>query len=240
MQNVGDKINAKSGAWSFGGGVAKVFNNHVSKSVPLYLEGHNIIVDLSEFFVGDKSVVYELGCSTGTLIGKIAKRNYKNQGALFYGVDNEKNMIDYAKKNSKKIISSAKIIFKKANLISMPLKKCDLVICYYTIQFIRPAYRQNVLNKIYQCLNWGGALVMFEKVRGADARFQDILTTLYNEFKLRKGYSCDEIIGKTRSLKGVLEPFSSQANIDMLKRAGFSDVISIQKYLCFEGFLAIK
>ena len=67
-----------------------------------------------------------------------------------------------------------------------------------------------------------------------------MMTTLYNDYKLREGYSPEEIIYKTRSLKGILEPFSTQANFDLLKRAGFTDVISVQKYLCFEGFLAIK
>ena len=64
MSKVGDKIKAVSGAWSFGGSVAKTFDDHVSKSVPLYNEGHEMIVDLSEFFVSKNSVVYELGCST--------------------------------------------------------------------------------------------------------------------------------------------------------------------------------
>lgn len=240
MSKVGDKINAGSGAWSFGGSVAKTFDDHVSKSVPLYNEGHEMIVDLSEFFVSKNSVVYELGCSTGTLISKVADRNSANRKAIFYGIDSEKNMISYAKNHAKKRRQSKKVIFKRNDISKMKFKMCDLVICYYTIQFVRPAFRQNILSKIYQTLNWGGALIMFEKVRGADARFQDILTTLYNEYKLRKGYTCNEIIGKTRSLKGVLEPFSSQANVDMLKRAGFTDVNSIQKYLCFEGFLAIK
>ena len=82
--------------------------------------------------------------------------------------------------------------------------------------------------------------MLFEKVRGADARFQDIFTTLYSDYKLRMGYSPDEIVSKTRSLKGVLEPFSSQGNYDMLKRAGFQDVNTVLKYLSFEGVLAIK
>jgi tRNA (cmo5U34)-methyltransferase len=240
MSKVGDKINSASGAWNFGGSVAKTFNDHVSKSVPLYNEGHEMIVDLSEFFVSKNSVVYELGCSTGTLISKVAERNSAKRKAIYYGIDIEENMISHAKSHAKKRRHSGSVIFKRDDISKIKFKMCDLVICYYTIQFIRPAFRQNILSKIYQTLNWGGALILFEKVRGADARFQDILTTLYNEYKLRKGYTCNEIIGKTRSLKGVLEPFSSQANLDMLKRAGFTDVNSIQKYLCFEGFLAIK
>ena len=81
---------------------------------------------------------------------------------------------------------------------------------------------------------------MIEKVRGPEARFHDILTRLHDDYKLDQGYSPEEIISKSRSLKGVLEPFSTQGNIDLLKRAGFVDIMTVMKHLCFEGFLAIK
>lgn len=49
-----------------------------------------------------------------------------------------------------------------------------------------------------------------------------------------------EIISKAKSIKGVLEPFSSNANIEMLQRAGFKDIMTIYKRLSFEGFFCIK
>ena len=70
--------------------------------------------------------------------------------------------------------------------------------------------------------------------------FQDIATGLYNEFKIKSGYTNEEILAKSRSLKGVLEPFSTAGNIQMFERAGFKDIVSIYKYICFEGFLCIK
>ena len=81
---------------------------------------------------------------------------------------------------------------------------------------------------------------MFEKVRAPDARFQDIINTMYLDYKLEQGYNGENIVSKMMSLKGILEPFSTQGNIDMLKRSGFVDIVSVQKYLCFEGLLAIK
>jgi len=63
---------------------------------------------------------------------------------------------------------------------------------------------------------------------------------LYTDFKLDQGYVPDEIVAKRRSLKGILEPFSSSANRDVLRRAGFVDMTTIFKFLCFEGVLAIK
>ena len=75
-----------------------------------------------------------------------------------------------------------------------------------------------------------------EKVRGSDARFQDIMTQTYNEYKISQGFNPNEIIAKSRSLKGVLEPFSTNGNLQLLKRAGFKDIMTVFKYACFSGF----
>jgi tRNA (cmo5U34)-methyltransferase len=93
---------------------------------------------------------------------------------------------------------------------------------------------------VYEALNWGGAFFCFEKVRGPDARFQDIMSAVYTDYKLEQGYTEEEIVGKARSLKGVLEPFSTEGNLGLMERCGFVDVMTIFKYACFEGFLAIK
>ena len=77
-------------------------------------------------------------------------------------------------------------------------------------------------------------------MRAPDARFQDMTNQIYTEIKINNGFSDSDIINKTRSLKGVMEPFSSNANIQLAKRAGFKDIMSVFKYVNFEGFLAIK
>ena len=67
-----------------------------------------------------------------------------------------------------------------------------------------------------------------------------MFNTSYFEYKLANNFSAEEILDKHLSLKGVLEPYTSQANLDFLRRAGFSDVAIIYKNICFEGILAIK
>ena len=115
-----------------------------------------------------------------------------------------------------------------------------MIISYYTIQFIAPKYRQEVIDEIYRSLNWGGAFIFFEKIRGPDARFQDILTSLYNDFKAANGLSVQEISGKEKSIRGVLEAFSEKGNLGLLKRGGFEDITGIAQYLNFKGYLCIK
>ena len=239
MSSVGDGLNADRGNWKFSGSTVDSFDDHVSKSVPLYNEGHELICDISDFFIKENSICYEIGCSTGTLSLKLAQHNVGKKSAKFIGLDIEQDMINKANKKISET-ENLNVSFKAEDVITSELMPADMIVCYYTVQFIRPSVRQELITKLYESLNWGGALLLFEKVRGADARFQDILTTLYSDYKLRMGYTPEEIVSKTRSLKGVMDPFSTQGNIDLLKRAGFLDVNTIQKYLCFEGFLAIK
>lgn len=238
MANVGDGLRADPANWRFGGEVAQNFDSHVSKSVPLYGMGHDLICDISDFFVKPGSVCYEIGCSTGELTLKLANHCRSKAKARFIGLDIEADMIEVARRKAQG--AEAEVEFLEADALTFDFEPADFIVAYYTVQFIRPSLRQALIDKIYQSLQWGGAFLLFEKVRGADARFQDILTALYTEFKIRQGYDANEIVGKSRSLKGILEPFSTQGNVDMLKRAGFTDINTVQKYVCFEGFLAIK
>jgi len=239
VKKVGDGLAAGNASWNFKGEVAKGFDAHVSKSVPLYYEGHHLIANLSDFFINNDSVCYEIGCSTGELTITLAKHNESKIGARFIGIDVETDMIKLAEQKE----AQAKIEnvnFEVADTIQYEFERADLIVAYYTVQFIKPSQRQLLIDSIYKKLNWGGAFILFEKVRANDARFQDIMTSLYNDYKLIQGYSPEEIFAKSVSLKGVLEPFSTQGNVDMMKRAGFVDIISVMKYVSFEGFLAIK
>ncbi len=237
--DAGEGINVKNASWTFGENTPKNFSKHVKRSVPFYDEGHELVLQISDFFVKENSFCYELGVATGKLINKLAKRH--NNGAKWIGIDKEIGMIKQAKKEiDSEFLRSKTVTLIEDDLVIFPYEKSDLMISYYTVQFIQPKYRQEMLNTIFRNLNWGGAFLLFEKVRAPDARFQDITTSLYNEYKLSQGYKPDEIIAKSRSLKGILEPFSSSANKDLLKRAGFKDIITIFKWICFEGYLCIK
>lgn len=238
-RSVGDGIDAANANWSFGQGTALSFDGHVAKSVPLYELGHDLVVELSDFFVRPGSIAYEIGCSTGTLTLKLAQHNRHKAEARFVGVDIEPEMVEVAsQKQAKAGIGNIEFLLDDA--LNVDFAPADLIVAYYVVQFVPPSRRQVLIDRLYKALNWGGALIVFEKVRGPDARFQDIVTTLYHDWKLGQGYTPAEVIAKAQSLKGVLEPFSTQGNIDLLKRAGFQDITTIMKYVCFEGFLAIK
>ncbi len=237
MKSVGHNIEVENAGWSFDGSTPDTFVDHIRQSVPLYEEGHALTCQLSDFFVSETSVCYEIGVSTGELLRKLALHNAGKPGSRWIGLDTVTSMIDNAKEHCKDV-ENIEILNEDARIFEF--EKSDLIVSYYCMQFIPPRDRQALFDRLYEALNWGGALVLFEKVRAPDARFQDIVSTLYSDFKLANGFSPEEIVSKTRSLKGILEPFSTQGNMDLMRRAGFEDITTVQKYLCFEGFLAIK
>lgn len=236
MPLVDKKITAENAGWAFEG-IAGEFDEHVRKSVPLYNEGHSLVCKLSDFFLPSEATVTELGTSTGVLAEKFLHHNKRRDDIRYIGIDRVESMLERARA---RCAGDERACFINEDLVTCDLEKSSMIISYCTLQFIHPRSRQDVFDKVYGALEWGGAFFLFEKVRGPDARFQDIAIQLYHEFKLDQGFDEAEILSKQRSLKGVLEPFSTQGWIDLLRRAGFVDMMAIMKYVCFEGFLAIK
>ena len=80
-------------------------------------------------------------------------------------------MIDKAREHCKDAMN-VEILQEDVRLFEY--ENADMMVSYYCMQFIPPRDRQEIFNKVYKSLNWGGAFILFEKVRGPDARFQDI------------------------------------------------------------------
>jgi len=231
------KIKSKKSQWSFKN-IADQFDSHIIKSIPNYEEWQELICFLSDNFLDSKNTIFtELGTSTGKLSLKLSNYHRTNKTIKIHSYDIEPSMIKKAKilsKNNKNINYHCKDITKNS------FKKSNCIFAYYTLQFIPQKNRQELINKIYEKLEWGGGFFLFEKIRGQDARFQDYFLEIYNDFKSKNGFSDNEIMNKTRSLRGVLDPFSSKGNVSMLKRAGFADITSIAQWANFKGWLSIK
>ena len=238
MPDVGDIIKAENARWHFSKVDSEKFSKHIERSIPGYQEGHRLIEELSDFFIKKNSKIYDLGCSTGNLTHKIAAR-HADQKVKVIGVERERSLLQAARLNVENS-PEPNLEYRKEDITELELEPANLVIAYYTLQFLSLKNRKTILKRIWRCLNPGGAFLLFEKVREPNSRLQELTMLLYNDFKLQNGYSGDEIIAKSRSLKGVLDPLSSAENVKFLKDSGFRETGRIFKRLCFEGFIAIK
>lgn len=235
MARVGDVIDAENARWRFGGETSAHYDAHVARSVPQYAACQDLVASLSDFFLPSGAHCCDLGCGTGTLTAKLAAR-HAGRDVTFTGIDAEPDMIARARERH---ANAEGVRFEQADLTDTTLEPCDLAVAFYTLQFVPLRDRQAVLDRVFAALNPGGALVLFEKVRAPDARLQDIATALYTDYKLAQGYSGEEILAKSRSLKGVLEPCTREDNLAMLERAGFTSVMTVFRYVCFEGLVAV-
>ncbi|WP_157978735.1 methyltransferase domain-containing protein [Nocardia aurea] len=234
-RSVGDSILLSTTKWSFGGNTPEHFEVHVRKSIPLYTEGHDLIASLAEFFTPPGSKIIDVGCSTGTLLTLLAER--LDGPAAFIGVEIEPDMIRVAREKCK---SFSTISILAGDAASMDYSGSNVVILYYTLQFARPEQRREIIKRIFEGLVTGGALFLFEKTLCPDARLQDMVGQLYADYKLNGGFNVQEIYEKNRSLRSVMTPQVSASNHEVLEDVGFESVMTVQKYLCFEGILAIK
>ena len=225
MGRAGTGIDVANAGWEFES-VAGVFDDHVRKSVPLYDLGHDLACQIGDFFLPPNATVVELGASTGALTKRFLDHSEGRRDIRYVAYDRVEAMLERARTRCG---PDPRLEFVNDDIVTAELPRANVVLSYYTLQFVPPRSRQDVFNKIYASLEWGGALLLFEKVRAPDARFQDLAVQLYHEFKLVQGFDETEILNKQRSLKGVLEPFSTQGNIDLLHRAGFADLMTVQK-----------
>ncbi len=86
-----DKLFRKAGKtvkFEFNESVARVFDNMLERSVPFYRECQDMVVELVKGHVQPGTAVYDLGCSTGTLIKYLAQAIPKKSKVRFVGIDN--------------------------------------------------------------------------------------------------------------------------------------------------------
>jgi tRNA (cmo5U34)-methyltransferase len=106
----------------------------------------------------------------------------------------------------------------------------------YVLQFIPPPHQLSVLRMVLARVAPGGYFVFGHKellhgVPGALAQDE------YIQFRLRNGYSRDEIAAKTTALKGSMFTLSNDTILRHVRDAGF-EVQETTRWMAFNTFLA--
>lgn len=220
--------------------VAKVFDDMVSRSVPFYDETMRTALGLSQHFIEPNTRVYDIGCSTGTLLLELADL-VEDQSVEFVGVDASQPMLDQAEMKLKDSPHGSRISLQQKSVEQdMGLSNASVVFMNYTLQFVRPLHREAVLQQIFDGLNKNGALILVEKVLGNDSLFNRLYIDLYYAYKGQIGYSDKEIRQKREALENVLIPYRMDENFELLKRCGFDSVDTFFKWYNFAGIIAVK
>jgi tRNA (cmo5U34)-methyltransferase len=223
--------------------VAKVFDNMVSRSVPFYNEVQRIQSDLiMDFLPEDSGVVCDLGCSTGTTIEYLTKHQKCPDSTCFIGYDNSESMLDKARDKLSEHIVAGKVSLITADLSRLPeLPPCNAVILNWTLQFVRPIDREQLLKNIYDPLRPGGILLLSEKILVNDPVLNRLYIDHYLNFKIsQSGYTDVENQRKREALENVLIPYRLDENYELLERAGFDRIGTYFQWFNFACIIAVK
>ena len=216
--------------------VAAVFDDMLERSVPFYKESQKI----TEFFtlknLNEGGVLYDLGCSTASLLLNI-HRSLEVEATLV-GLDNSEAMLVQAKRKCEAY--GAKIDVLNADILEYEYKEAEVFISNYTLQFIRPLVREELVKKIGISLKKEGVFIFSEKVISHHSKLNKDLIECYYEFKKEQGYSEYEIMQKREALENVLVPYSEEENIKMALNCGFSHCEVVFRWANFATFIAIK
>ena len=112
-------------------------------------------------------------------------------------------------------------------------------VALYSLQFLRPDKRRELLKRIYQKLSTSGAMFVVEKVMGSTPKMQDILQQLYWEMKANNGFTSEQIINKAKALRGCMYPKTISENEEEFSSCGFESEIVFKESL-FCGWLLTK
>lgn len=232
-----NRINPKIGEFSFDENVAEVFDDMISRSVPLYAEVQQLVPTLAQLLDHDPIRVVDLGCSTGTSLIAIADA-LTDRNIELIGVDQSQPMLEQCEKKLDSLGLQDRISVYRDDIRRFEFEGSSIVLMNYTLQFVPIEDRIDLLTRIRRSIRPGGFLVMSEKFVHDDVQFDQSLVELYFDFKRRNGYSELEISRKRDALENVLIPFSVKENEKLLSEAGFKESELILKWFNFGTFLA--
>jgi len=216
--------------------VAAVFDDMLERSVPFYKESQNI----TEFFalknLSQDGILYDLGCSTATTLLNIHRKLEVN--ASLIGLDNSQAMLLQAKRKCEAYGADIEVL--NADILQYDYKNADVFISNYTLQFIRPLVREELIKKIASSLKKEGVFIFSEKIISNNKKLSKDVIECYYKFKKEQGYSEYEIVQKREALENILVPYTEAENIEMALKSGFSHCEVVFRWANFATFIALK
>lgn len=257
----------ENGPWpkpfEFNEEVVRVFDDMVSRSVPLYREVIACAANWTRAYYQPGTRIVDVGCSTGTFLELIGR--FLPQPATLVGIDNSEAMLEKAKEKLSVLGESHRIeLLCRSAVMPQTLNSpqtltsleagsptpqrapesvyanSSVIVMNYTLQFLPLEERRQLIDEIYAGLVPGGLLFVSEKVRSSTPQFQETITHQYEGFKERNGYARTEIERKKEALEHVLVPLTYEQQSDMLRNAGFAQVDTLIKLHNFTTFVARK
>ncbi len=220
--------------------VVAVFPDMIQRSVP----GYGMIIAnigiLAAKYAQAGSHCYDLGCSLGA--ASLAMRQRINQPECdIIAVDNSPAMIERGRELlARDVVSVIPVTMICADLREVSIENASVVVLNFTLQFVPPAERLALIQRIHAGLKPGGVLILSEKIAFSEPGRQQFHEKLHHDFKRANGYSDLEISQKRSALENVMIPETLACHQERLQAAGFTSSDLWFQCFNFASLVAIR
>ena len=224
--------------------VVRVFPDMIRRSVP----GYGVIVPsialLARRHAQAGTNIYDLGCSLGAVTFAIMDA-IPAGGNTVIAVDNSAEMISGLRRKATERSGEEgppdpRLKIVEADILDTGIENASVVVMNFTLQFIDPEKRDELLQGIAVGLRPGGVLVLSEKVRFVDASEEKLQSAWHLDFKRAQGYSELEIARKRDALEKTLKPETVEAHLNRLRQAGFASAYRWFQCFNFAALVAFR
>ncbi|GAM73578.1 tRNA (uridine-5-oxyacetic acid methyl ester) 34 synthase [Vibrio ishigakensis] len=230
----------KIGDFTFDERVAEVFPDMIQRSVPGYSNIISAIGMLANRFATKDSNLYDLGCSLGAATLSMRRSLENVEGCKIIAVDNSPAMVERCKLHVNAYRATTPVEVREDDIRHIKIKNASVVVLNFTLQFLSPADRQALLEKIYAGLSPGGILILSEKFVFEDSVSHELLIDLHHDFKRANGYSELEISQKRSAIENVMRPDKIETHKERFAKIGFSSSEVWFQCFNFGSMFAIK
>lgn len=227
---VGDPV------FRFDGAVADVFDDMIRRSIPGYEALVRLIAVAARRYARDDTVIYDLGCSLGTLT--LAMRRAVQKRVAIVAIDESPAMIQRCERLIERDNSPVPVHVVCGDIAQHPIEHASLVVMNFTLQFMPTERRLELLRSIRSGLVPGGVLVLSEKLAFDTESRARLLQELHDDFRRANGYTDLEISRKRDALEQVLRCDTEEVQRRRLADAGFGQVEPWFRGLNFASWLA--
>lgn len=225
--------------FSFDDAVADVFPDMIRRSVPGYETVISLLGVLAGQYAQKNSKLYDLGCSLGAATLSM-HRQTRTLGLKHICIDNSEAMVKRCQSRLARHMPDADLSVICENIEETEVSNASLVVINFTLQFLTPGSRLNLLEKVYKGLLPGGALVLSEKLIFDNGLENQHQIDWHHSFKRANGYSDMEISQKRAALENVLIPDTLEEHQQRLQQAGFAQSYQWFQSFNFASLIAIK
>lgn len=228
---------ANPNRFEFDAEVAKVFPDMAARSIPNFHLAHEVHVAIARGHLQKPGCrVLDVGASRGHFLAEMKRQGHS--GYHYEAVDASAPMCTLLAADHPEVTVTHADITSHEFAERLSRERFDIVCCNYVLQFLPKAQQLRALHHLTNSVADGGLFFLGHKTQHY-GELGELAHERYIDFRIRNGYTREEILAKTEALKGSMFPMH-EGTVRTFLRAGFSDVQETTRFMMFSTVAARK